>query len=165
MPKPPKAKKTRRNQPVVFDETLIATLPLTPAPAAHQESTRSPRLTARQIHLGLGLIWILAAITGGIGIGRLILEARRPATVEAPVPVATAEVRIIPLTTTVITTSHQVTQPNLTVGSSSAVSQAQAGQPFAVMALASYQAATPDLQPGFLPAGLPQGNLGTTAVR
>src|SRR5437879_7878935 len=83
-----KAKKSPRNQPVKFDETLAAALPAA-APVSR------PRLSLRQIRIGLGIIWVAASLTAGLGVGRLIKAATAPlASSEAPAPVATANLAV-----------------------------------------------------------------------
>jgi len=161
MPTPLKAKKTPRNQPVKFDETLSAVLPSATIPAA------APRFTTDQMRIGLVIIWILAAATAGIGLGRLILSSRSTTAPVAAFPVATAGVNIAGAPAFTLKPAQPVPSPSLKVaGKGSSPDQAQVGQPFATAAGIVYQpAAGPSsLQPGFTPFGHTQGNAGTTPV-
>jgi len=82
-----KASKTKRNQPANFDETLAVSMDM-PASISDQ-----PRLTLRQIRLGLSVVWVAAAIIAGIGIGRMVIDARNAAIIaEPPAPIASAKV-------------------------------------------------------------------------
>jgi hypothetical protein len=124
------------------------------------------------LRYGLYLIWALAAVAGGIGVGLLLIGDRAAFTVQTPVPVATA-------TLTVTSAAAASGQPQFTAAmpvpvqtlgqaASTDIRQAQAGSPFAVASGTNFQPAAGTqsaLQPGFDPAGLPQGNLGTTPVR
>jgi hypothetical protein len=161
---PAKPKKTPRNKPLKFDETLSVSMPV---PAT---SPVTARLTFRQIRLILGLIWVLAAVMAGIGIGRLIHNASTPlAKAEAPVPVASAQIQVLAASaflTPAIIAENIYVQPTLRVESSTAVNQAQVGTVITTLNSSMYQPATePDsLQPGFNHFGRPQGTIGTALV-
>jgi len=161
MPTPLKAKKTPRNQPVKFDETLSAALPAAPLPAA------APRFGASQIRLGLIAVWMLAAVTGGIGIGRLIANSRNTAAPVAAMPVASASIQPAQAMAFTISPANAAVSPSLKVaGTSASPDQAQVGQPFATAAGIVFQpAAGPSsLQPGFTHFARTQGNLGTAPI-
>jgi hypothetical protein len=126
----------------------------------------TPRFTRGQIRLGLAVIWMAAAATAGIGIGRLIVAGQHSTTtVEAPVPMAVAHVRVMPVAPAIIGRSLPVSQPNLVVVPSSDAAQAQAGMPFQPVGATAYQAADRTLQPGFTAFGSLQGSVGTAPVR
>lgn len=157
----PKAKKTKRNQPVVFDETLAQALPL-PAAAA------PARVRPNPAKLGLIVIWVFAALAAGVGVGRLIKDAAQPVVFDAGTPIATADLMVTPvLDGTAIAQPVYTDEPALAVQSSVAVTQAQAGNITATVSAAGYQSATnmTVLQPGFALYNRVQGTAGTAAVR
>jgi len=163
MTTPPKAKKTPRNQPVRFDESLIQTLPLVMLAPART----SAQPTRKNLQAGLVIAWITATLCAGVGIGRLIIASQEVSILEPPAPVATAEVRVAPLKTDTITLAQPVAEQLAGIAPATAIAQAQAGQPFAVIATSAYQPAADSdaLQTGFNHLGRIQGNIGTPAVR
>jgi hypothetical protein len=165
MTKPPKAKKSPRNQPTIFDESLMATL--TQAPAQHQPSHTPSRLAARfSLRHALAIIWVAAAITGGIGLGRVFVAYQiAQLTYEPAVPVATASVYVASLVTPDFTAQPSSSSGDIAVTTNLSVDQAQAGQPFAVLASSSLQASSNTLQPGFVPYFGTQGTIGTDPIR
>lgn len=160
MTTPPKAKKSPRNQPIVFDETLDL--------AASNLSLLGPhkRLNARQVRGLLIVIWAAASVFGGIGLGLLLRGDQNLVADQPPLPVATAAVTVRPMEPS---GSIALAQPNLynnlPVVTPRAITQAQAGQPFAVVSLSTLQPGSATLQPGFTPYGRAQGNRGTAPVR
>ncbi|HEX3082647.1 MAG TPA: hypothetical protein VHQ86_05380 [Candidatus Saccharimonadia bacterium] len=165
MSTPIKAKKTRRNQPVTFEETLSAA-PVMPVAAAPAEKA-GPRLSNRQFQGALVLVWMAAAVIGGIGVGRLILATKAPVSFEPPVPVAKATVVVAPApATAAIVLSRPVFAADLAHAPATSPMQAQVGMPVSTLSLASIQGAKgpAGLQPGFNPTGFPQGNIGTSPV-
>ncbi len=171
MTTPPKAKKTPRNQPIKFDETLtlkIPEQPTLPYLAQVSNAVKPARFTLRQIKIGLWAIWMLAAIFAGIGVGRLILNGRKSAEVTvAAAPVATANLKVVTMKNPEITAALPVSRPGLTVGTSNAIAQAQAGTPASTVGVAALQpAASSDAQqPGFDRLSRIQGNAGVPAIR
>lgn len=162
----PKAKKTKRNQPVVFDETLSTTMLLPAAPVAAAPATARTRTNPAKF--GLVAIWILAALAAGVGVGRLIKDSAQPVMFDAGTPIATADLTVTPvLDGTAIAQPVYTDEPALTVQSSAAVMQAQAGNITATVSAAGYQPATnmTVLQPGFALYNRVQGTTGTAAVR
>lgn len=186
MPTPTKPKKTNRNQPVVFKEAVSAPLmaptlssgfSLSPHTTARSRAATQPepapaRVTPRAVvrrrwRLGLAVIWVAATLFTGIGVGRLIVASTVTPRVSAGIPVAQAGVAVTgsPATTDLAVLSMAATSTTLTVtNSSESINQAQAGTPFQTASLNTLQSASQDLQPGFLPFGHAQGNIGTTPV-
>ena len=178
--KPTKPKSARR--PAEFRESLAPAMPFAPnlvdQPGQSDQSGESFATGAATpartdwLRYGLYLVWALAAVTAGIGAGLLLIGNRAAITVEPPVPIATA-------TLTVTSATAAAGQPQLVAGqplqhqslgraAATDIRQAQAGSPFAVASTTNVQPAAGTqsaLQPGFDPAGLPQGNLGTASVR
>jgi len=163
---PTKAKKTPRNRPVTFEESLVAANfgpAATPAAPAN-----TSRLSDKQWRLALSLVWAGAAITLGIGLGRLILLARTsPLAAEQPVPVAKANIHVVSMVVPAVTLARATIQPGLVRSTATNPKQAQVGTPISTLSGFTLQGATGSdaLQPGFNHFGRPQGNIGTTPVR
>ncbi|HEY6736357.1 MAG TPA: hypothetical protein VI322_01430 [Candidatus Saccharimonadia bacterium] len=146
--KPKPAPKSRRNQPPVFGEGLMAvpfqpTLALTPTlPVSEQSAARPGQNWAR---LGLAVIWAAAMMAFGVAFAQLLIPAAPPAVPGAPV--AQASLSVAPLTATQL--QNSATAINSTLAS------------------ASYQAAAgvTALQPGYVPSVPLQGQIGTAPVR
>ncbi len=160
-----KAPKTRKNQPVTFQEVLTPALPLAPATLLPAGLAGFPHLSDRTLRTLLIVIWLFALIAAGAGLG-LLLRGHSIALGPAPEPVASTKLSVGTVTSPDIAGTVKPDAPNLTVTPASAVSQASAGQPFATANIDTYQAATgPDtLQPGYSSAPSPQGTRGTDPV-
>lgn len=161
---PVKAKKNARNQPVKFEETLAAGLPVV------RPGVGTPLLTLPRIRFVLGLVWLFAALTAGIGIGRLIIEARPGVVSETPTPIAATTLKVISAAAAITPVIAAPTTPvvsNVSVLPSTAFEQAQAGTTYATLAAVTYQSALGNdaLQPGFSAYLRAQGTLGTVPVR
>jgi len=162
-----KSKPTSSRPPSGFRESLAPTMPL-PSGILQDESDElvvSGAASARTdwLRYGLYLIWALAAVAGGIGVGLLLIGDRAAFTVQTPVTSAAAASG-----QPQFTAAMPVPAQTLGQAASTDIRQAQAGSPFAVASGTNFQPAAGTqsaLQPGFDPAGLPQGNLGTTPVR
>ena len=157
-----KASKTNRNQPANFDETLAAAIDM---PVG---ISQPPRLTLRQLRLALSVVWVAAALIAGVGIGRMISDARNAAIItEPPVPVATANISTTKVDAGAIGRAQAISTLSLRVVPSEAIMQAQAGNVFAVMSAANLQQVNTfnALQPGYDSFVHSQGNIGTTPVR
>jgi hypothetical protein len=162
VPAPEKPKKTRRNQPVVFKETLAPAAPSLPAAPV------LPAITDRHMRYLLATVWIAATVLAGIGIGRLVAARVASAPALPGLPVARASVNVAPLApaddsaVAVRSAAGTLTvTPSLAVKPSSATDQAAAGTPFQTAGTGWFQGAGPDLQPGFAAYGRVQGNIGT----
>jgi hypothetical protein len=151
VPAPEKPKKTRRNQPVVFKETLAPAAPSLPAAPV------LPAITDRHMRYLLATVWIAATVLAGIGIGRLVAARVASAPALPGLPVARASVNVAPLApaddSAVAVRSAAGT---LTVTPSLAVKPSSATD-----GTGWFQGAGPDLQPGFAAYGRVQGNIGT----
>jgi hypothetical protein len=162
MPAPAKPKKTRKNQPVNFNEVLSpAFMPAAPLASA------SPSPNAAKLKVALWIIWPAAVILGGIGIGRLIVASTSaPQRAAAPAPVATAHVAVAPTTNSAALVLPSAAAPAspIAITPSTAVNQAQAGSPFQTASIAIFQPTAITLQPGFATFGSIQGKLGTNPV-
>jgi hypothetical protein len=166
MPTPAKPKKTRRNQPVVFKETLTPVLPTAPAIPSLPAAPALPAISTRALQVILVIVWIAAAIAGGIGIGRLIIATTTHPRALPGLPVARAAVGVAPLPAAAAVLPVRPVAPtsSLAVAPAGSAQQAQAGTPFATAGSNWSQAAGPDVQPGFASFGQVQGNIGTTPV-
>lgn len=156
------APKTNRNQPSSFEETIAASVSM---PVA---ATDRPRLTLRQIRLGLSVVWVAAALIAGVGIGRMINDSRNAAvSTEPPAPVATANVTATATVSGSIASAQVVSAPDVKVVPAADITQAQAGNVFATLSIANFQPANTSnsLQPGFSNLVTTQGNIGTNPVR
>jgi hypothetical protein len=160
-----KAPKTRKNQPVTFQEALAPAIPLAPTAPLPVKLPGLPRLSNRQLRTSLIIIWALVVITAGAGFG-LLLRGRPITTSPTPVPVADANLGIAAASSPAITGVMKQSSPTLKVTSASAVAQAQSGQPFTTANIDTYQPADDSsaLQPGYLSAPSPQGTRGTDPV-
>lgn len=159
--KPQLPKKTRRNQPAPFTETIAMPLPEAVAlPRPHM----SPRLQQGAI---MGM-WVLACIALGVAYG-MWLSSRTASVVMPGIPVAQANLTAFPSASslTVAAPVNTTDSAPLMVVTDPSVAQAQAGNPVATASLGLYQPAlaAAELQPGFLPFGYPQGTVGTAPVR
>jgi hypothetical protein len=166
-----KTKPKSRRQPDGFRESLAPTMPMAPGrlmgePDELVVGADTPVRTD-WLRYGLYLVWALAAVTAGIGVGIMLNSSRLTITQEPPVPVATMTLAVAAdQSAGGVVKAATPAQPDLKVAPGSSVPQAQAGNPFEVMSATTYQPATASqLQPGYTPAGLPQGNLGIAAVR
>ena len=159
MTTPTKPKKNPRNQPVKFDETLGGALSPSALP---QMAPVAPSLSPGQIGVAVWVIFLAAAICGGIG--SLIVSARRAATVAEPaVPVATGTVTAATPINYSITPTAQIpvlAAPTVEIGTS--VSQADTRLLTSTLSDATFQPASPadGLQPGFTSYGSVQGTTG-----
>lgn len=168
MKTPIKAKNTPRNQLPEYHESLVPAARLAPA------ALPRPPLSSTQFRFGLGLIWVAAALTGGIGIGLVIRDAAAPmSATEAPAPVATAQVTVEAAASAahrsgnIASPSTVEPAPGLAVTTAESIAQAQAGNAFTTGSTANFQpaAAADALQPGFANFGRSQGNIGIQPVR
>jgi len=155
MTNPVKATKTPKNQPEPFRESLVLAAPARPMFAP---------LSRPSLKSLIWIIWALATIAAGVGIGRLIVQSRPAAITEPPAPIAEATIQPAAAHTTAIGLAATPAQPSLTVRPASSVQQAQAGSPAAVMSTSALQATSnPDsLQPGFASEVHIQGQIGTS---
>ena len=156
------APKTNRNQPSNFEETIAASVSM---PVA---ATDRPRLTLRQIRLGLSVVWVAAALIAGVGIGRMINDATSAAlSTEPPAPIAVAKVIAARSVSGSIGRAQVVPAADMKVAPAADITQAQAGNVFATLSIANFQPAnTPSaLQPGYSDSVRSQGNIGTLPVR
>lgn len=162
---PVKAKKSPRNQPPKFDETLSSALPARPIPVA------GPRDPLSRVRLALGIVWISAALLAGIGIGRLINELNSAVlTSTAPTPISEELVSVTSaaaLKTAAIEPAVPAQAPDLTVQPAADVTQAAAGNIFATSSSSLLQPSggSDALRPGFSHFGHSQGNIGTASIR
>src|SRR6185503_9184425 len=135
--KPVKNPKTAKNQPQPFRESLAAT--------PSQTGLAAPSMPRVSMRVTLWVIWALATIAAGIGVGRLIADraTNTAATAEAPTPVAQANIHPpVASAQIAIAMPVAVSQPDLTVKpGATSVNQAQAGSPFTQQATAYYQPA------------------------
>ena len=157
-----KAPKTPRNQPTDFDETLAASVHM---PASISSRTR---LTLRQIRLGLGVVWVAAALLAGVGVGRMIKDATGSSAVPVPAaPIALSKVTVASISVGTISLGQIITSPSLKVSPDTAISQAQSGSVFATASIVVLQDTNSlnALQPGYNNFVTTQGNIGTDAVR
>lgn len=160
-------------KPAEFRETLAPSMPMAPAARPVESDFRDASSEAPPrtdwLRYGLYLVWALAAVTAGTGVGIMLNANRFTVAEEAPVPVAMASLAVAassPPNSQTIAAAINPAQPALAVAPASSVTQAGAGNPFTVMSASTLQSATTSqLQPGYAPAGLPQGNRGTAAVR
>lgn len=189
MPRPAKPKTKPQNGPINFDETIAVVgqphgdvpadievrTPATETPAPAQPTTEvaenlvRPKSGPFSLRRVMILIWALAAIFAGIGLGSVIKNWGAVLVTEAPVPVATASVVVkdIPGQSVRIVTGT-VTSPALGgVVSPTALNQAAAGSTFATVSAAYLQTTdgSNGLLPGFTHFGRAQGNLGVAPVR
>jgi hypothetical protein len=163
---PPKRQTIDTRRPADFHESLAPVLP-SPAPASALPAIHLPSGTLRYV---IAALWVLAAIAAGAGIGALMISTRAGSavTAELPLPVATAQVKVAPAPAAATVRLARTSEPqSLAVKTNVAVTQAQAGNPFAVASVAFYQpfASADSLQPGFTRYGLAQGAQGTDPVR
>jgi len=166
-----KTKHTSR-RPAEFRESLAPALPMAPMarPAkldSEPVASDAPPARVDWLRYGLYLVWALAAVAAGTGVGIMLNSSRFTVAEEAPVPVATAPLAVAAAPdSSLVAPAAAPTQGALGVAPAASAAQAQAGNPFAVTSITAFQPATTNqLQPGFSPAGLPQGTLGTAAVR
>jgi|GEM_PF-2000699 len=160
-----KPRKTAKNRPITFQETMTPALPLAPAlplPAALPGLPRWSRRTVRNL---LVTIWVLAALAAGIGLG-LRFRYHPVAASPAPAPVAIASLSVTRTTAAGISAIAAPQTQNLHVTPSASVNQADIVPLFAATSATSYQpAAGPEaLQPGYASAASPQGTQGTDPV-
>ena len=162
-----KAKTKPRNQPVQFGETLNSTLPSAVIPVT------GTRVSLEKARLGLGIIWVAAAVSAGIGFGLLIRTHSSGNSVAVyPAPVATLQLSVQSASAKVLTSGPVVLAPSvayapLAVRFASSYLQAQSGSTLSTISAGLSQGAlgTVALQPGFVQAPLPQGNIATSPVR
>jgi len=157
-----KAPKTNRNQPSDFDETLATSFSM---PVS--VSGRS-RLTIRQIRLGLGVVWVAAALLAGVGVGRMIKDAAGgSAGAVPPAPIALAKVTVANAAPGSISRARAISVIDMKVAPAAAISQAQSGSVFITASVASLQDTNSfnALQPGYNNFVTTQGNIGTNPVR
>lgn len=168
VPAPAKPKKIRRNQPVVFKETLAPTAPL----GAPVVTPTLPAISDRQMRYALAAVWVIATVLAGIGVGRIIAGRLAPTAVMPGLPVAQSPVNVAPvavapdLTVLPAATSATAGTAALAVTAPAASAhQATAGSPFQTAGTGWLQQVNVDLQPGFAIFGHAQGNIGTMPVR
>jgi hypothetical protein len=163
MTAPVRAPKKPKNQPRPFEETLAPSLPI---PTATTQAFRL-RISDRQLRNGLIITWIMVMVLVGAVVGLRLLSSQ-PDTFLPGVPVAAAPVNVAPLPPAlpiVKAPAAQYEQPRVVTPVSA--KQAQAGNPFKVIAGVAYQpTAGPDaLQPGYQTGLKLQGNQGTDSTR
>jgi hypothetical protein len=166
MTAPVRAPKKPKNQPRPFDETLAPSMPL-PASASQTPAAATPRLSDRQLRIGMVIIWVAVMVLVGTALGLRLLSGQTSDALPG-VPVATATVTVgslPPALPIADATPPSYSQPK--VINSLSVQQAQSGIPFRVIAGVAYQpTAGPDaLQPGYATGVRLQGNQGTTPSR
>ncbi|HEY2003984.1 MAG TPA: hypothetical protein VGH44_02620 [Candidatus Saccharimonadia bacterium] len=151
-----KATKPPQNQPEPFHESLTLAPPM--------RSVVVPSLSRSSLKPLLWVVWALATIAAGAGIGQLILQSRTADTTQPPTPIAEATIQPATAATPAIGLAATPAQPNLTVQPATSIQQAQAGSPASLMATSAYQPASgPDsLQPGFRSELQIQGQIGTS---
>jgi hypothetical protein len=136
-----------------------------PSPAPVSATSRA--LVRRRWRHGLVVIWVAATLFTGIGAGQLIVASKVTSRVSPGIPVAQARIAVTELSAptdlAVLSIANPLT-PLTVVTSSESINQAQAGTPFQTTSLNTLQSAGSDLQPGFLPFGYAQGNIGTSPV-
>lgn len=161
MSAPVKAKKNVRNRDQNFDETILSAVPIT------AESIRSPQIVVNKLKLGLGVIWIAAALSGGVGTGLLIRHNVAPAyTAEVPTPITQAPVSVSAVLPGSVTLVYDPVAHDLVMTKATDINQAQAGTTFVTTLATSIQgpAGSGALQPGFAHFMSAQGNIGTIPV-
>ena len=149
MTAPIKPKKTHRNQPPKFDEALGGFFPVTPPnldiAAPHRNTNDHPQ------YLVISLIWILATLAAGAGIGFSIKARSYPSLPsEPPAPVASALVEVRELSP--VSASFAVSDANNLFVTTNGVTLQPAGQ-------------TDALHPIWSQFLTVQGTLGIAAVR
>jgi hypothetical protein len=153
------AKRTRRpeDETVDFHESL--------APAMAPASVGTPSIPPRVMQIAMYGLWILVAVTAGVGLGLWIVSRNTARSALPGIPVATAAVTIVHAPSGNIGLAT-VTVPVLAMASSSAVEQSSVGDIWQVAPLSALQPADqPEaLQPGFTAYGLDQGTVGTAPV-
>jgi hypothetical protein len=168
MPAPAKPKKIRRNQPLVFKETLAPTAPL----GAPVVTPALPAMSDHQMRYALAAVWIMATILAGVGLGRIIAGRLTPTAIMPGLPVAQSPVNVAPVAATpdlavlpAVTTAATGTAALAVTTPAASVNQATAGSPFQTAGTGWLQQVNVDLQPGFASFGHAQGNIGTTPVK
>ncbi len=154
-----KAKSAQQKRDYSFHESLAPTLPVAPS----VDITRGI-----PVGYALAALWVVAAVTAGVGLGLLLVRADRAPVATAPYPVTSVTLKVAPAAGALtIGRPITVSQPNLTVKPALAVAQAQAGSPLKVASVSYLQAASTSatLQPGYTPYTRQiQGTVGTGAV-
>jgi hypothetical protein len=135
---------------VDFHETLTPVVPY--SPAAPSIGAVRYGVPDRYLHAGLYLIWILAAIFAGVGIGLLMLGKMRVLPVEAPKPVASAAIKVATVAAPALVRVGLSTESTPLTSAMSSGSIVQAASD------------SNSLQPGFVPYGSAQGKRGTAPV-
>ena len=136
------------------------------------EPVASPRISINKLKFGVGVIWVAAAIAGGIGIGLIIRDVTTLTfTSEAPYPVAEASVSVTAAASIAsaagnILSVSQVPFRDIGMARAITITQAQAGNTFVTTSVINAQgaAASDALRPGFSHFGHFQGNIGAPAV-
>ncbi len=157
-----KASKTNRNQPANFDETLAASINM---PASISEQ---PRLSLRQVRLALSVVWVIAAIIAGVGVGRMISDARNVAIIAEPAtPIAASKVTAAAITSGNISSPRIIPSTIAKVTPAEAIMQAQAGSIMTSVPASNLQAVDRlnSLLPGYDTNVHTQGNIGVDPVK
>lgn len=160
-----KARKTSKNQPITFQESLVPTMPLAPALPRPAQTLGMPHLSDRALRSGIVVVWIMAMVAAGAGLG-LLMRSHVTSVTPPPVPIASASINVAATPSQAIAGSAKAVQPELAIAPSQSVDQARAGQPFAAAGIQIYQS-TADLdalQPGYWSAPSPQGTRGTDPI-
>lgn len=162
MTTPVRAPKKPKNQPRPFQETLAPTLPLAAA-TSDSPASASPRITDRQLRVGIVIVWIAVMILVGTALGLRLLSNQTSDAVPG-VPIASVPVNVTSLPKALpIVNADPGSYPQPRVVNMPSVQQAQSGSPFQVIAGTAYQpTAGPDaLQPGYTTGVRLQGTQGT----
>jgi hypothetical protein len=162
MKAPTKGKKSPRNLPVKFDESLTSHFPTT---AAAPSLPVPPHVSTRQIRVIVWLLCIAAAAGAGIGIGRLILANTHFEAISEPaIPIATASIMVAPAPSYSIAAPIPVVDAPMarSAALASPTSQANGGSPLTTVETSQFQpsADISALQPGFTPYSNLQGTIG-----
>jgi hypothetical protein len=151
---------THRIKNIDFHETLAPVMPTTvPSMSARAVSPRLVRGT-------MIVLWVLAAIAAGAGIGALIIANRTVVSTAPGLPVAKSDVKVASVAAPALVPAAAATTSDLKVTSASDVDQSQLTNFWTVAQASSLQPSDgyTALQPGFTAYGPGQGGNGTDPV-
>jgi hypothetical protein len=137
------------------------------APADHDTTTTARGTTSpNYIRGGMIVLWVLAAVAAGAGIGAMIIAGHTVVSTAPGLPVAKGDVKVGNLATVNLTPAKTSTQAALKVVPSTDVDQSQLSNFWPVAQADVFQPSNGPLalQPGFIGYGPGQGGLGTDAV-
>ena len=158
---PSRNPRSNRMNNIEFRESLAA-----PVMSSAVPSFPVHRLSPRLIRGAMIVLWVLAAIAAGAGIGAFII-ANRPVVSTAPgLPVAKAAVKSSQVTNPALVSSKSTTPKALKISSADSVDQSQLGDFWPVLPAANLQPSDTSnaLQPGFSNLAPAQGSNGTDPV-